>query len=106
MSDTSPEKIESPLVSIGLATLIVLPCLFLVLILRKFDGPGMGDIWMPIYYAVTVVCSAASALGFVRLVQLRGFTRLIGVLLLAVGLFTASRCVTFWVAALLYMPRH
>ena len=106
MSDTSPEKIESPLVSIGLIALIALPCLLQVVVLRFFDGPGMGEIWTPIIFGVTLVCSVASAFGFARLVRLRGFTRLIAVLLLAVGLYAVSHFVTFWVSALLFMPRH
>lgn len=106
MNDTSSKKVESPLASIGLITLIILPCLFQVIVLRYFDGPGMGDIWMPIFYGVTLVCSAASALGIVRLIRLQGFVRLAGVILFAIGLFALSRFISFWVSALLFMPRH
>ena len=106
MSDSAPEKIESPLASIILIMLIVLPCLLQVILMQFFDGPGLGDIWMPIYYGLTLVCSAASALGFACLFRLRGVARLVGVVVSALGLFALSRFVTFWVTALLFMPRH
>ena len=106
MNDTPPKKVESSLVSVALIMLIALPCLFEVVVLRFFDGPGMGAILTPIYQAVSLVCSVGSGLGFARLIRLRGFGRLFSVVLFAIGLFALSRFVTFWVSMLLFMPRH
>jgi len=106
MNDAPSEKAESSLVSLCLVVLIVLPCLFEVIVLRYFDGPGMGAVWTPIYQAVSLVCSVGSALGFVRLIRMRGIGRLLAVVLFAVGLFALSRFVTFWVSMFLFMPRH
>jgi hypothetical protein len=105
MGDTSPDKIESPLASIGLVALIILPCLLQVLVLRFFDGPGTGDMWMPIYYGLTAICSALSALGFARLLALHGLARLVSVLLFGSVLFGTSHFVTGLLAWFLFAPR-
>jgi hypothetical protein len=106
MSDTSPKKFETSLVNISLVALIALPGSLELIVLSFFDGPGVGDLWGPTYDVMTLVCSAASALGFARLFRLHGFARIVTVVLLAVILFAVSRFVTICVAALLFMPRH
>jgi len=106
MSETRAEKIESKVVSLGLVMLIALPCSFDLLVMGFFDGPGVGDITAPISYGLRAVCSAASALGVARLCALRGWARLAVVALLGAALFAISWFVTFFVAALLFMPRH
>lgn len=96
MSETRAEKLESPAVSVGLVTLISLPCLLSLLVLEFFDGPGEGDRWSWIFYVMTAVCSAGSALGFARLFGVRGVTRVVTIALLGVALFAISWFVTFF----------
>jgi hypothetical protein len=107
MDDISPKKSErGALVGLALVSLIFLPFLSEVFTFKFLDGPGMGDIWTPIYYGITALCSLGAAFGVARLFSLAGAARLVSVIILAPILYYVSFHVTRIVVLLLFLPRH
>jgi hypothetical protein len=107
MEDTSLKNNQrGVLVGLALVSLIFLPFLSEVFTLKFLDGPGMGDIWTPIYYGITALCSLGAAFGFGRVFSLAGATKLISVIILAPILYYVSVHVTRIVVLLLFLPRH
>ena len=107
MYDKSPKSSgRGALFDVALVLLIFLPFLSELFVIKFLDGPGVGEIWTPINYGITALCSLSAAFGVARLFSLVGVAKIVSVVILAPIFYYVSFHVTRTVVLLLFLPKH